>query len=57
MPDYSKKNYTKTVDRTNVRKERFGFIEDHSMIKKGNGLRNQINLYWKRRKEEKKNYT
>ena len=51
----SKKNYTKAISRTNTTiLERNGFIPKDSLVKKGVGLRKQINLYWKRRADEKK---
>jgi len=56
MATTGKKKYNKGVDRAKVLLERDNFITDDSMIKKGTSFRKQINLYWKKRAEEKKRY-
>ena len=38
------------------RLERDNYITEDSLIKKGTVMGKQINLYWKRRAEEKKRY-
>ena len=47
--------YNKGSNRSK-RLERDNFITDDSMIRKGTPMRSQINLYWKKRAEEKKRY-
>lgn len=54
MPQGNKKHFNKAITRPKIRHERNNFITEDSMIRKGVGFRKQINLYWKRRAEEKK---
>ena len=50
MAKTNKKHYKKK------RLERDSYITEDSLIKKGTAMGKQINLYWKRRAEEKKKY-
>jgi hypothetical protein len=54
MPHQGKKHYNKEIARPQTRYERNNFIPDDSLMKKGTAMRKQINLYWKKRAEEKK---
>ena len=56
MVNPSKLKYKKGVDRAKVLLGRDNFVTEDSMIKKGTSFRKQINLYWKKRAEEKKRY-
>ena len=52
MAKTDKKHYKKKASRL----ERDNYIAEDSLIKKGTAMGKQINLYWKRRAEEKKKY-
>ena len=53
MPHQGKKHYNKQIARPG-RLERDNFISEDSLMKKGIGMRKQINFYWQKRAEEKK---
>ena len=53
MPHQGKKHYNKQIARPG-RLERDNFISEDSLMKKGLGMRKQINFYWQKRAEEKK---
>jgi len=56
MPHAGKKHYNKQIKRAGGigRLERDNFISEDSLMKKGLGMRKQINFYWQKRAEEKK---
>ena len=58
MPHQGKKHYNKQIARAGGigRLERDNFIGEDNLMKKGTAMRKQINLYWKKRAEEKKKY-
>tara|TARA_R100000656_G_scaffold10199_1_gene10824 strand:+ start:23 stop:205 length:183 start_codon:yes stop_codon:yes gene_type:complete len=53
MPHPGKKHYNKQIARSG-KLEKNNFIPDDSLMRKGTAMRSQINLYWKKRAEEKK---
>ena len=53
MPHAGKKHYNKQIARPG-RLEKDNFISEDSLMKKGLGMRKQINFYWQKRAEEKK---
>mgnify|MGYP000919127480 CR=1 FL=1 len=56
MPHQGKKHYNKEIARPRTRYERNNFIPGDSLMRKGTAMRKQINLYWKKRAEEKERY-
>ena len=53
MPHQGKKHYNKQIARPG-KLDKNNFIPDDSLLRKGTAMRKQINLYWKKRAEEKK---